>query len=362
LPGGPATEFPKAAALFRKLFAVRPLPLDAGVGTVGLHGGSDPVTVWGAGAGYLAGGRADSFHFAARKARDGDMLIAQITSMPSTATAQSGIMLRQSAAADASYVALFVADGQAVFQSRTAAGGAAVKEIMTGSITAPVWLKMLRRGNAVAGYKSSDGRNWKFAGSQTVAMTGTAYFGVAVSSGSATGLNTTAIDNVDNANIAAVDPGITDAIILDASGGNVPGVTKTGSWESSGNPGKKSKKKKNLCYGGDAITAWKPTVLSSVTCTPAIPAGGLYDVYLRWTMDSPFKFCDHVPVLITSKRGTTAKVINEKVGDCLWNYLGTYEFARGTSGNLIVKNTGQHEVENEYVNVDAVMFVPLPAR
>ena len=64
------------------------------------------------------------------------MFIAQIISM--STTAQSGIMLRQSAAAGDPYAALFIANGQCIFQSRTAAGGAAAQNFVINSVTSPV--------------------------------------------------------------------------------------------------------------------------------------------------------------------------------------------------------------------------------
>ena len=170
---------------------------------------------------------------------------------------------------------------------------------------------MLRSGNVVTGYESADGLNWNYAGSQTVSMTSSAYYGVAVSSGSTTVLNTTGIDNIDNPDINANTPGVTSAVIVDSAA--TTGLLKTGSWTVSGTT--------TSAYGSTTITAWTPGTASSATFTPTLPTTGLYEVYFRGL--ASYQFGDHAPLSIVSSTGTYTSTIDEQVGDQLWNYVGT---------------------------------------
>jgi len=111
--GRTPTSFPYSAASLRQLFGL-PFPVNNDIGTVGLAGSNDPVTVSGAGAGFLAGGTSDSFHFSSLSVTGDDRFVVQVNSMSSGAGPQSGAMLRQSSAANAPYAALFVANGQCI--------------------------------------------------------------------------------------------------------------------------------------------------------------------------------------------------------------------------------------------------------
>lgn len=343
--GGTASQFVNGALLFRQLFGVPPLPVNADIGTVGLAGSSDPVTVNGAGTGYLTAA-SDNFHYAARTITGDDMLIAKITSLSAAATGQGGIMFRQSTDANAPYAALFIANGQCLFQSRLSAGGAAVQNFTINSVAAPVWLKMLRSGNLITGYESTDGLNWNYAGSQTLTLNSPAYIGLAVSSGSASTLNAVGVDDVDRPDIDANTPGVTSAIIVDSAA--TTGLTKIGSWTTSST--------NTTAYGGTLLTAWAPATASSLTFSPTLPAAGPYEVYVRRL--ASYQDGDHTNVSITSSAGTVSGTINEQIDDQLWNYLGAYQFDAGTAGNLQINNTTPGGYG--YVSVDAVMFVPLP--
>lgn len=354
LPGGTPSEFPHAAALFQQLFGVPPFPTDADIGTVGVSGSSNVVTVYGAGTGCLVGGTSDNLHLSARPITGDDMVVVQVTSMTSGSTTQSGVMLRQSTAANSPYAALFLSNGNCVFQSRDTTGAAAVVDATTGSITAPVWLKLARSGNVVTGWESSDGINWTLAGSQTVVMSGTVNLGVAVSSGNTTSLNTTGINNVDQVNIdTAQTANITGAVVLDNTSST--GVTISGTWTTRTSP--------SGFYGTNYIDdANKNKGACSITFTPTLPASGQYDVYATWTgsinagLGGFGIHADNVPISVVSSSGTTQLVANQCVGTNLWNYLGSYSFASGTTGSVAISNAGT----DGYTLADGVMFVPVP--
>jgi len=342
VPGSTTTEFPNSAALFRQLFGVPALPLSNDIGTVGLSGSNTVMSISGAGTGLLTG-TSDNFHFSSRPVTDDDTFLVQITSMSAAATAQSGILLRQSTDASSPYAALLVSNGKCIFQSRTTSGATATQYGVQPSVTLPVWLKAVRQGNVFTAYESSDGLNWTYAGAQTVAMTGTCYFGMAVSSGSTTGLNTTAIDNVGNTYIYTGNTAsIANTTIVDDMAAS--GVSKTGPWTSStSTPG---------FYGTGYITDGNTNKgSSSVQFSPALTAAGQYDVYACWT--AGYNRADNVPISVVSNSGTTHWTANQAVGDYLWNYLGTYSFTSGSAGNVLISNAGT----DGYVIADAVMFV-----
>jgi len=357
LPGRPATQFPNAAALWRKLFAMKPFFMDSDIGTVGLAGITDPVSIHGAGTGFLAGGTSDSFHFSALPTTGDDVYSAKISSMTTGATRQGGIMLRSGTGVSDPYVALYVCNGQCIFQSRTTSGAAAVQNLALSG-TVPMWLKLTRQGNLVRGYQSTDGLNWtgSVAESQTVTMTGTNYFGLAVCSGTTTAFNAVGIDKVDYLNIdnvLGVTGSITSAIVLDNAAAS--GVTITGSWVTATSP--------SGFYGTNYLhdnNANKGAC--SVKFSPTIPTTQQYDVYACWSLGvggtiGGYLQGNNVPISITSVSGTTQLRVNQAVGSQIWNYLGTYTFAAGTTGNVVISNSS---TDNGYVKADAIMCVPVP--
>ena len=352
LPTKAATQFPNSATLLRQLFGVKPLPNDADIGTVGLAGGSTAVTVTGAGTGYSVSGTSDAFHFLSTDISGDDMLVARITTMTAGSGSQAGLMLRQSSAANAAYASLVVKNGACFFQSRAATGAATTQVLSTSPVTLPIWLKLVRNGSSITGYQSTDGRNWSYAGGQTLSMNGTVKLGLAVSSGSTGSSNVVEVDSVDNPNIVAVDPGITSAIMMDVSSGLGAGITTAGSWQASGTDA-------NL-LGGTQMYNWAPGTATSMRFRPTITTGGLYEVYIRWWLGSSHQFADCMPVTLTGANGAVSGLVNQKVGAGVWNYLGTVSLNAGTDGNLYLSNTGCQGEENGYLRVDGVMFVPLP--
>jgi len=340
------SAFPNSAALFRKLFGM-PFPVNTDIGTVGLAGSNDAITVTGAGAGFLAGGISDSFHLSSYNATGDASIVVQITGMSSGTGMQSGVMLRQTTAANAPYAALFFSNGQCVFQSRTTAGGAAAQNFVLNSATVPAWLKLVRQGNVITGYESADGLNWNYAGTQTIAMTGTNSIGVAVSSGSTTVGNTTNIDNIDNYDIDVTKTAaIGNAIIVDDAAAT--GVVKTGAWTSQTTAA-------DDFYGTDFLWLYHGSATSTIKWSPAIPTTGQYNAYMRWATDS--NRSSNVSATVTSASGTTQLACNEYVGGHMWNYMGTYTFNAGAAGNVLLTTAG---ADGYSISADAVMFVPVP--
>jgi endoglucanase len=169
------------------------------VGSVGLAGDAvfdnGVFTLEGAGADIQ--GTADAFRFAYITATGNFTVEARVTSIENTDPwAKAGVMIRASLAAGAenAFVAMTPANG-ATWQSRSSTGGATAWT-NTGGLTVPYWVRLVRSGNTVTGYRSADGATWTQMGSATLTGISTAYVGLAVSSHNVASLCTATFDNV----------------------------------------------------------------------------------------------------------------------------------------------------------------------
>jgi hypothetical protein len=88
----------------------------------------------------------------------------------------------------------------------------------------------------------------------------------------------------------------------------------------------------------------------SVRFTPNLPYRADYRVYLRWTAGS--NRATNAPVDINHADGTDTLLINETINGSQWVCLGTFPFALGQMGSVLVRNTGT----TGHVIVDAVAF------
>lgn len=91
----------------------------------------------------------------------------------------------------------------------------------------------------------------------------------------------------------------------------------------------------------------------SVRFTPVIPATGKYRVSLRWGSNA--NRATNVPIAITHSSGVANTTVNQQQNGSTWFDLGTYTFTAGSTGNLLLSNTGA----NGYVIADAVMWTPV---
>ena len=172
-----------------------------GVGSPGA-GGSAAVsggtwTVSGGGADIW--GTADQFQFVSRALRGDGSVVARVGSVGNTSGwAKSGVMLRGDATAGAAYADVVVTPSNSVvFQWRTAAGASAQTVAAGGIVSAPVWVRLTRSGDAVNGSFSYDGVNWVQVGErQNVALGASALAGLAVCAGNNAALSTSTFTSV----------------------------------------------------------------------------------------------------------------------------------------------------------------------
>lgn len=142
---------------------------------------ADTITVRGAGADI--GGTSDQFAFAYQQTSgDLDISVRVADLQKVNPGAKAGLMIRESLTAGAKNAFMFVSAGQGLaFQSRqwvdhqsTPVNGAVV--------STPVWLRLVRQGNAFRAYSSPTGTSWTLVGGATISMSANAYVGLAVTS------------------------------------------------------------------------------------------------------------------------------------------------------------------------------------
>jgi glucose/arabinose dehydrogenase len=149
------------------------------------------------GAGRRIGKNADAFHFVYQSLNGDGEIIARIASVLETDNqARAGVMIRGSLDANARFALMGLnASGTALFQSRTSAGANTSNQPgITG--LASLWVRLVRAGNRITGFRSTDGVSWIEVGFTDIAMGSNVFVGLAVSAHSDTQLNTSLLDNV----------------------------------------------------------------------------------------------------------------------------------------------------------------------
>ncbi len=196
----------------------------------------------------------------------------------------------------------------------------------------------VKRATAVGGSFSALGSPTTTSFTDTTAAAGTRYF-----------YRVTAVDGTGEG-APSLTISATPAIVVDNA--DASGVTLTGAWSaSSGVAGFYGTN--YLLDGNTGGTGGK-----SVRFTPTLPLAGRYDVYLRWAADP--NRASNARVDVNATAGTTFLQVNQQTNGGEWVKLGAFDFAAGTSGNVLLRNAGA----NGWVVADAVQLVlneqPLP--
>ena len=120
-------------------------------------------------------------------------------------------------------------------------------------------------------------------------------------------------------------------------------VTITGSWNTStsNTPWQGA----NYLHDGNVDKGTK-----SVTFRPNIPAAGTYTVAISYSVQA--NRATNVPVTITHAGGTASISLDQTVNAGAWRDLGNFVFEAGTTGTVVVSNTGT----SGFVIADAVRF------
>jgi fibronectin type 3 domain-containing protein/regulation of enolase protein 1 (concanavalin A-like superfamily) len=135
------------------------------------------------GAGTDIWDNADSFRYVYQTASGDCDITARVTAIGNTnAWAKSGVMIRETLATGSRHAMAIVTPGSGVsFQRRTATNGTSAHTTIAG-ITAPQWVRVTRVGDVFTAYYSANGTSWTNMGSVTIAMSGSVYIGLPVTS------------------------------------------------------------------------------------------------------------------------------------------------------------------------------------
>jgi hypothetical protein len=173
---------------------------DADIGGPGVAGSASYAggvfTISGSGADIW--GTSDQFNYASSSAGTNFSVVARVASLSAAnAWAKSGVMVRESSAANASYFGIYVTAGNGVsVQCRTGTGASAIDLGRFAGVTAPYWVKAIRSGSSFKGYYSANGTSWTLLASTNITMASSVSAGLAVCSHDNTALNTSTFDNV----------------------------------------------------------------------------------------------------------------------------------------------------------------------
>ncbi len=144
-------------------------------------------------------GTSDQFHFVYRTLTGDGVIIARVASYTNTGgSAKTGVMLRNSLNDNDQYVLECITPSNgSEFQYRTASAGSAAGTGGNSGPAAPYWVKLVRSGNTITGYRSVDGNTWTSDGTISITFTNsTIDVGLEVDANNNSLLNTSTFDNV----------------------------------------------------------------------------------------------------------------------------------------------------------------------
>ena len=173
--------------------------LDQDIGSPGLAGSaaysSGTFTVKGSGNDIESS--SDQFHYVYQPVTGDATVIARVATIQNTnAWAKGGVMIRETLAANSKHAMMVITPGNGLaFQRRLTTGGLTT-HTPGALVAAPYWVKIVRSGNTLSGYASSNGTTWTLVGSDTVPMAAAVYVGLPLTSHNASVVCTATFDNV----------------------------------------------------------------------------------------------------------------------------------------------------------------------
>jgi fibronectin type 3 domain-containing protein/regulation of enolase protein 1 (concanavalin A-like superfamily) len=142
-------------------------------------------------------GTADQFRFVYLPLTGDGSVTARVTANEAThASSKAGVMIRNGLGTNTANAFMTLTNGTVAFQTRTAAGGSTTAVNGPGGITAPYWVRVVRTGDTLTGFRSPDGINWTQQGTATITMGSTVQIGLAVTSHNNDAINDATFDNV----------------------------------------------------------------------------------------------------------------------------------------------------------------------
>ena len=230
-------------------FEVTANPLPAGwlnqdIGPTGVVGtatySNNQFTVTAAGAGIDNGNdtTADGFHFVYQPLSGDGTIIARIASLTGYAS-QAGIMIRETLAPNATNDFLWYYPGtpNQILDTERLNPGASTSSASNNLqyINAPYWLKLVRQGNFISPFTSSDGVNWNsMANPLPFTMQANVYIGLGVTDRSLSSTCTAVFDNISITSASTSPPTINSLSASTAAAGASINITGTNFGSSQG--------------------------------------------------------------------------------------------------------------------------------
>ena len=143
-------------------------------------------------------GEADGFHYVFQPLDGDGEITARVQSLKNVNDwAKAGVMIRETLEADSKHAMMIVsALNGTSFQWRAFTTGGTNSKSGADSLQAPVWVKITRVGDELAGYISTDGLEWRSIYSMTIPMNKQIYIGLAVTSHTNSQLTSAIFDQV----------------------------------------------------------------------------------------------------------------------------------------------------------------------
>ncbi len=151
----------------------------------------------------------DAFHFGYQTLEGDGQITARVVSVGNTDPwAKGGVMMRENLGTGArhAFMALTSANGVA-FQRREQTSAATLHTGVDGA--APQWLRLVRAGNSIKGYRSIDGTSWTLVGETVQTLPAQVLVGLAVTAHNNAVLSTTTFDSVSIQPAAPAQPAFT---------------------------------------------------------------------------------------------------------------------------------------------------------
>jgi len=110
--------------------------------------------------------------------------------------AKAGIMIREALTAGSRHAMMAATPANGAWFGRRLQPDAASVSSKDAAGTSSAWVRLVRTGNLIEGFWSTDGANWTRVGSETIAMASTVYVGLAATSHNPGTATTVTIDNL----------------------------------------------------------------------------------------------------------------------------------------------------------------------
>ncbi len=143
-------------------------------------------------------GKSDGCHFAWQTLQGDGAIVARVLSVELSGHAKGGVAIRESLDAGSRHATMVdtPTDGCQFLVRAETGGVTTVQRTDLHRATMPYWLKLVRNGDQLTGYESTDGNDWAQTGTTTVKLPETVLIGLVASSHQKEKLCTVPFDHV----------------------------------------------------------------------------------------------------------------------------------------------------------------------